>query len=78
MKQFTKTTILFGLLTALLLFSCKEDHVADQSLEADSLINIAYQNRNYDSILSLANLQQQEGKLSDLKACYWRGYAYSR
>ena len=39
---------------------------------------IAYQTRNYDSILSLADLHQQEGTLSSIEACYWRGYAYSR
>ena len=47
-------------------------------MTVDSLINVAYQARNYDSILSLADLHQQEGTLSTIEACYWRGYAYSR
>ena len=28
--------------------------------------------------MSLADLHQQEGTLSNIEACYWRGYAYSR
>jgi signal transduction histidine kinase len=65
-------------LIAALFISCKEQRVTPQHVAVDSLINIAYQARNYDSILSLATLHQQEGTLSSIEACYWRGYAYSR
>ena len=59
--------------------SCEEkQHVGLHSGEADSLINVAYKLRDYERILSLADLHHQTGALSDLKAFYWRGYAYSR
>ena len=78
MMKLAKTIVLFVVLIATLFLSCKEQHVTPQHVAVDSLINIAYQARNYDSILSLANLHQQEGTLSTIEACYWRGYAYSR
>lgn len=62
----------------MLLMACEEQHSAPPGMAADSLINTAYQARDYDSILSLANASEQEGTLSALKAYYWRGYAYSR
>jgi signal transduction histidine kinase len=49
-----------------------------RSTEADSLIQVAYKLRDYERIVSLADLHQQTGALSDMKAYYWRGYAYSR
>ena len=76
--KLTKTIVLFVVLIAALFISCKEQRVTPQHVAVDSLINIAYQARNYDSILSLANLHQREGILSNIEACYWRGYAYSR
>ena len=76
--KLTRTIILLVALTAVLFMSCKEHHVTHHHVAVDSLINIAYQTRNYDSILSLADLHQQEGTLSSIEACYWRGYAYSR
>ena len=78
MMKLTKTIVLFVVLIAALFISCKEQRVTPQHVAVDSLINIAYQARNYDSILSLATLHQQEGTLSSIEACYWRGYAYSR
>ena len=78
MMKLTKTIVLFVVLIAVLFTSCKEQRVTPQHVAVDSLINIAYQARNYDSILSLATLHQQEGTLSCIEACYWRGYAYSR
>ena len=78
MMKLTKTIVLFVVLIAVLFTSCKEHHVTQRHVAVDSLINIAYQARNYDSILSLATLHQQEGTLSSIEACYWRGYAYSR
>ena len=78
MMKLTKTIVPFIVLIAALFISCKEQRVTPQHVAVDSLINIAYQARNYDSILSLANLHQQEGTLSSIEACYWRGYAYSR
>ena len=76
--KLNKTILFFVTFAAVLLTSCGEHHVTQRHVTVDSLINIAYQARNYDSILSLATLHQQEGTLSSIEACYWRGYAYSR
>ena len=76
--KLNKTILLFVTLAAMLFTSCKEHHVTQHHVTVDSLINVAYQARNYDSILSLADLHQQEGTLSTIEASYWRGYAYSR
>ena len=78
MMKLNKTIVLFVTLAAMLFTSCGEHHVTQRHVTVDSLISIAYQARNYDSILSLADLHQQEGTLSTIEACYWRGYAYSR
>ena len=76
--KLNKTILFFVTLAAMLFTSCGEHHVTQRHVTVDSLINVAYQARNYDSILSLADLHQQEGTLSTIEACYWRGYAYSR
>ena len=76
--KLNKTIVLFVTLAAVLFTSCGEHHVTQRHVTVDSLINVAYQARNYDSILSLADLHQQEGTLSTIEASYWRGYAYSR
>ena len=73
-----KTTFLTGLLAAVLFISCQEHHVTRKTMAVDSLINAAYQSRDYDSILSLVDVHQHDGTLSDQKTYYWRGYAYSR
>ena len=78
MMKLNKTILFFVTLAAVLFTSCGEHHVTQRHVAVDSLISIAYQARNYDSILSLADLHQQEGTLSTIEACYWRGYAYSR
>ena len=78
MIEFRKSTIIFLFLAAILFLSCQEHRTTHQHLAVDSLMNAAYQARDYDSILSLANSHQQEGTLSELEASYWRGYAYSR
>ena len=76
--KLNKTILFFVTLAAMLFTSCGEHHVTQRHVTVDSLINVAYQARNYDSILSLADLHQQEGTLSTIEASYWRGYAYSR
>ena len=78
MEQLRRTIILLLALTAMLFVCCTEQQMDYQNMEADSLITAAYQDRNYDSIVRLANIHQQEGTLPTLQACYWRGYAYSR
>ena len=80
MRQLNKKILTTFLVLAAMLFTSCEEHQADRHKEiaADSLINSAYHVRDYNLILDLANLHQQAGTLSSQKACYWRGYAYSR
>ncbi len=59
--------------------SCEEQQqTGQQEIEADSLINEAYKMRDYERLLTLAELHESRGALSEMKLCYWRGYAYSR
>ena len=78
MSKMNKAIALLMVLAAVLLVACEQPHTKRLDTPADSLINAAYQVRNYDSIVAVANRCQQEGTLSALKAYYWRGYAYSR
>ena len=79
MRQLNKILTTLLILAAMLFTSC-EEHQASQhkDIAADSLINSAYRVSDYNLILNLADLHQQAGTLSNQKACYWRGYAYSR
>ena len=79
MKRLNQILTTLLILAAMLFTSC-EEHQASQhkDVAADSLINSAYRVRDYNLILNLADLHQQAGTLSNQKACYWRGYAYSR
>ena len=79
MKRLNQILTTLLILAAILFTSC-EEHQASQhkDIAADSLINSAYRVRDYNLILNLADLHQQAGTLSNQKACYWRGYAYSR
>ena len=79
MRRITLLPIALTLCLAAMLTACEEKRqVRPQELDADSLIDVAYKARDYEHILSLADRYQSAGTLSDLKACYWRGYAYSR
>ena len=49
-----------------------------QQQEADSLINVAYETKNYDRIALLADSLRETGALSEGKAYYWLGYASDR
>ena len=49
-----------------------------QHQQADSLINVAYETKNYDRIMILADSLRETGGLSDGKAYYWLGYASDR
>jgi serine phosphatase RsbU (regulator of sigma subunit) len=46
--------------------------------EADSLINVAYETKNYQRIVTLADSLKEIGNLSEGKAYYWLGYASDR
>ncbi len=59
--------------------SCEEEQVTDHNaVEADSLINVAYKMHDYEQLLSMVELHHSRGTIADMKACYWKGYAYSR
>ena len=49
-----------------------------QQQEADSLINAAYEGKNYQRIVTLADSLKETGSISEGKAYYWLGYASDR
>ena len=62
-----------------MMLSCNEPaHHRTYTEQADSLINEAYKNHDYDSLITLSEELEASGEMSAMKACYWRGYAYSR
>lgn len=65
--------------TAFILASCdKQQQTELQTNEVENAIDMAHRAHDYDKILALSDSLQQKGALSDIKASYWRGYAYSR
>ena len=46
--------------------------------EADSLLNAAYETKNYQRIATLADSLEKTGSISEGKAYYWLGYASDR
>ena len=46
--------------------------------EADSLINIAYETKDYQRIAMLADSLKETGDISEGKAFFWLGYASDR
>ena len=56
----------------------KSSATSKQQQEADSLINVAYETKNYDRIALLADSLKETGGLSEGKAYYWLGYASDR
>ncbi len=80
-RSFSSLVLLLATIvgTACMLTSCEEQTKKQHiETEADSLINEAYKMHDYERLLSLAELHESRGALSDMKLCYWRGYAYSR
>ena len=68
-------------LAVMLVSSCERLQHASidtKTKHADSLIFAAYQQYDYNQLITLADQLQESGELSDMKANYWRGYAYSR
>lgn len=59
--------------------ACEKAAKSKESIgDTDSLMNAAYQARDYDRILQLADETASAEGLSAIKANYWKGYAYSR
>jgi len=70
----------FFLLFVPLLSACERGALplAPDISRADGLMEAAYQARDYNRLLSLADSLEATRDLSPVKANYWRGYAYSR
>ncbi len=64
---------------ALLAVSCGEKQLRQMGVSnADSLMTAAYETHNYDQLILLADTLETTHDLSEIKANYWRGYAYNR
>lgn len=72
--------VMMTILTATLLLSCghQENSIVHQNNRADSLIERAHKNHDYAQLLELADELQSSGEITNVRADYWRGYAYSR
>ena len=77
-----KRTAIFSVVGMLLLAAtgCDINSPASriQQQEADSLINAAYEAKDYQRIVTLADSLKETGSLSEGKAYYWLGYANDR
>lgn len=78
-KKHNLPLLLMLAIAGILIASCGERKQAGTSTsQADSLIAAAYQQHDYEQLLLLTDELQGSGNLTDMKANYWRGYAYSR
>ena len=75
-----KYITIFGVVGMLLTITGCDNSPATrkQQQEADSLINAAYEGKNYQRIVTLADSLKETGGLSEGKAYYWLGYASDR
>ena len=70
---------LMAVMIVTVLLSCSEQAREDARIsQADSLMNEAYKNHDYEQLLAYADQFQASGEFAEMKADYWRGYAYSR
>ena len=78
-KMGIKRIALFSIVGMLLLatIGCKNNSTATkvQQQKADSLINVAYRDNNYNRLEILADSLRNAGLISDMKSSYWLGYA---
>lgn len=78
----TKHIALFSAVIGILLAitGCDINNTAtkEQQQEADSLMNTAYVEKDYQRIATLADSLKETGALSEGKAYYWLGYASDR
>ena len=72
MRKLSITTLI---LAAVLVTGCNDEPSRELTKKADSLIEAAQKQRNYNLMLQLADSLENEGGLSTAKAYYWRGYA---
>jgi len=80
MRKAIILSILILFSTVCFLTSCREHQRRKQiKIEhADSLVNDAYKKHDYNQLLLLTEDLNGDDELSEMKALYWRGYAYSR
>lgn len=70
--------LLLAILIAVTLVSCGQKEVKTDSVNADSLLNVAHKGHQYERLLELADTLQATGHITSIHADYWRGYSYSR
>ena len=72
--------LIVALFVAVLSFmSCTEQQQTEKGRQtADSLLTVAYESRNYQNLLALADELDSLGSISKMKYSYWKGYAHSR
>ena len=73
-------TLVVTVAAALFLSGCGGDSEEQerQRREAEDIVNEAYEARDYQRIIELADSLNSQGSMSEGKACYWLGYAYDR
>ena len=79
MKRFLQLLLVVGFV-AVLLSGCDERSTDTEriSQHADSLMEAAHQQHEFERLLVLADSLEKEGQLSEAAAYYWRGYANDR
>ena len=70
--------LLLAILIAVTFVACGQKEVKTDSVNADSLLNVAHKGHQYERLLELADTLQATGHITSIHADYWRGYSYSR
>lgn len=70
--------LLLVTLIAVTFVACGQKEVETDSVNADSLLNVAHKGHQYERLLELADTLQATGHITSIHADYWRGYSYSR
>ena len=73
-------TLVVTVTAALFLSGCGGNSKEQERLcrEAEDIVNEAYEVRDYQRIIELADSLKSQGSMSEGKAYYWLGYAYDR
>ena len=70
--------LLLVILITVTLVGCGQKEVKTDSVNADSLLDVAHKGHQYERLLELADTLQATGHITSIHADYWRGYSYSR
>ncbi len=70
--------LLLVILITVMLVGCGQKEVKTDSVNADSLLDVAHKGHQYERLLELADTLQATGHITSIHADYWRGYSYSR